>query len=137
MGFEVFDKSKAAYGRAPKVSVQPRGMISINQSAYRKMGNPEFVILMYDPAAGIVGIQGTDDENRGFRVRLASRSGSPAVLSASAFFNYYDLASNESRSWTPSFDNDVLIIDLKDSNRRGAMPSAIGNRGDGRVDVED
>lgn len=137
MGFEVFDKSKAVYGRAPKVTVQPRGMISINQSAYRKMGNPDFVILMYDRDKGLVGIQGTDDEKQGFKIRVASRPGSPAVFSASAFFNYYDLASNESRSWTPSFDTDVLIIDLKDSGHQASTPSSKGDDDDDAVEDEE
>ena len=127
MGFEVFDRSKAVYGRAPKVTAAPRGMISINQSAYRKMGNPAFVLLMFDAENGRIGIKGTSDEREGFKVRVATRPGSPAVLSASTFFNYYDITSTESRSWTPTFDNDVLIIDLKDAGRPASTPRARGD----------
>lgn len=135
MGFEEFDRTKAAYGRKPNVTIQPRGLISINQSAYRKMGEPEYVVLMFDREERLVGIKGTSDTEKGYRVRVATRPGSPAVISGSAFLNYYDLNLDETRKWTPTFDGGVLILDFKDPGR------TVGNRasggGDGPADEDD
>ena len=135
MGFEVFDKSKAAYGRKPNVTIQPRGLISINQSAYRKMGEPKFVVLMYDREERLIGIGPTSDADKGYRVRVANRSGSPATISGSAFFNYYDLGVDETQRWAPTFDEGLLIVDLKVPGR------TVGNHptggGDDPVDDED
>ena len=122
MPFEVFDKKKAVYGRSPNVTIQPRGLISINQSAFRKMGEPELVVLMYDREENRVGIVGTNDEDKGYRVRVAARLGSPAVVSGSAFLNYYDIIPSETRRWAPTFEDQIMIIDFKTPGR------TVGNR---------
>lgn len=117
MAFEVFRKSDAVYGRSPNVTVQPQGLMSINQGAYFRMGSPRLVLLMYDRENSLIGVQGTENAEDGHKVRVAKRPGSPAIVSASAFFNFYGIAPSETRRWTPLFEDEVLIIDLKDPGR--------------------
>lgn len=113
MPFEVFDKSKALYGRSPNVTIQaPRGLISINQSAYHRIGRPEFVDLMFDGDERLIAIRPGNEET-GHRVRVADQPGSPAVISGTAFTKYYDINTEQTRRWEPSFDGQMLIIDLK------------------------
>lgn len=113
MPFEIFDRSKSVYGRSPNVTIQARGIFSINQAAYRRMGEPRYVYLMYDPDQRLIGIQGTTDDQGGHKVRVADQAGAAAVISGTAFTKYYDIDTTESLRWEPRFDGDVLIVDLK------------------------
>ena len=113
LAFEKFEKSKAVLGRRPNVTIQARGIISINQSAYERMGRPSFVDLMYDVDTKRVGIVGTDDEQEGHRVRVADQKGASAIVSGTAFTNYYDIPNKKTLRWEPEFEGRMLIIDLK------------------------
>ncbi len=113
MGYELFDRTKAVYGRSPNVTIQARGIFSINQSAYRRLGEPRFVHLMYDVENRLIGVQPTDDEERGHKVRVADQPGASAVVSGTAFTKYYDIDTTRSLRWEPIFEDGMLVIDLK------------------------
>jgi len=117
MPFEKFDRSKAVYGRKPNVTIQARGIISINQSAYRRMGSPGFVDLYFDPESNRIGIQGTTDADSGLNVRVADQPGAAAVIGGTSFTKYYDIDTRQSRRWEPEFEGDMLIIDLNTEGR--------------------
>lgn len=124
MPFEVFDKSKALYGRSPNVTIQaPRGLISINQSAYHRIGRPMFVDLLFDPEERIIGIRPGSDVD-GHRVRVADQPGSPAVISGTAFTKYYDINTDVTRRWEPTFDGETLLVDLKQQPKPAAQARA-------------
>jgi hypothetical protein len=117
MGFEKFGKSKAVLGRTPNVTIQARGIISINKAAYVRIGSPEFVDLLYDEDEELIGIRPAEDPKDGHRVRVAGQQGASAVVSGTAFTNYYGIPNKESLRWEPSFDGDMLVIDLKAPGR--------------------
>lgn len=135
MPFERFDKSKALYGRSPNVTIQaPRGLISINQSAYHRLGRPAFVELLFDPEERLIAIQPGDADD-GHRVRVADQPGAPAVISGTAFSKYYDIDTTVSRRWEPTFDGQMLIVDLKQPpknapERRRSSPDENGDDDD-------
>lgn len=112
LAFEKFEKSQAVLGRKPNVTIQARGLISINQSAYMRMGRPEVVDLMFDPDDKLIGIVKAEDPEEGHRVRVADQKGASAVISGTAFTNYYGIPNTESLRWEPRFDGEMLIIDL-------------------------
>ena len=117
MGYEVFKKSQAVMGRRPNVTVAARGLISINPSAYRLMGEPEYVDLLFDRDRNLVAIRPSDDEENGHKVRQAARSGSPAVVSGTAFMRYYGIDAPVSRRWEPKVEEGMLVIDLNEASR--------------------
>ncbi|WP_182358565.1 hypothetical protein [Tomitella gaofuii] len=126
MAFEVFDKRNTSLRRAPSVSIQKRGVISINRAAYTLMDAPECVELLYDREGGIVGIRGVgDDVPHGYAVRGAGRSAGtgPVMVAGSAFTAFYDIDTTISRRYPARMDDDVLCIDLD------AGTEIIGNRG--------
>lgn len=112
LSFEKFERSKAVLGRKPNVTIQARGIISINQSAYVRIGSPEYVDLFYDPHENLIGIQRAEDREEGHRVRVADQKGASAVVSGTAFTNYYGIPNKESLRWEPSFRGQMLIVDL-------------------------
>jgi len=48
MAFEVFDKRQAPLGKAPAVTIQRRGLMSLNRAAYNMINEPSTVELLYD-----------------------------------------------------------------------------------------
>ncbi|WP_182349524.1 hypothetical protein [Tomitella gaofuii] len=126
MAFEVFDKRNTSLRRAPSVSIQKRGVISINRAAYTLMGTPECVELLYDRDDGVVGIRGVgDDVPHGYAVRGAGRSAGtgPVMVAGSAFTAFYDIDTMTSRRYPARLDDDnVLCVDLAEGTE------IIGNR---------
>lgn len=125
MTFEVFDKRNTSLRRAPSVSIQKRGVISINRAAYTLMGNPECVELLYDRDNAVVGIRAVDDDvPHGYALRGAGRSADtgPVMVAGSAFTAFYDIDTSVSRRYPARVDDDILCIALKDGTE------VIGNR---------
>lgn len=117
MGFEVFDKRHAALGKAPSVTIQKRGLFSINRAAHALIGSPGTIELLYDKDQQIVGLRPTaDDTPHGYTVRPQSptKDTGPVIVAGTAFTQYYDIDTSMSRRWTPSVDGGILCIDLKD-----------------------
>ncbi len=112
MAFEKFGKSRAVLGRTPNVTIQARGIISINQAAYARIGSPEFVDLLYDEDERLIGIRRAEDPEDGHRVRVADQKGASAVVSGTAFTNYYGIPNEESLRWEPRIEDEMLIVDL-------------------------
>jgi hypothetical protein len=48
MAFEVFDKRQAPLAKAPAVTIQRRGLMSLNRAAYNMINEPSTVELLYD-----------------------------------------------------------------------------------------
>ena len=112
MAFEVFDKRNTSLRRATSVSIQKRGVISINRAAYTLMGTPECVELLYRDN-GVVGIRGVgDDMPHGYAVRGAGRSAGtgPVMVAGSAFTAFYDIDTTVSRRYPARLDDGVLCF---------------------------
>lgn len=125
MAFEVFDKRNTSLRRAPSVSIQKRGVISINRAAYTLMDAPECVELLYDRVIAVVGIRGVgDDVPHGYAVRGAGRRAGtgPVMVAGSAFTAFYNIDTTVSRRYPARMDDGVLCIDLD------AGTEIIGNR---------
>ena len=125
MAFEVFDKRNTSLRRATSVSIQKRGVISINRAAYTLMGTPECVELLYRDN-GVVGIRGVgDDMPHGYAVHGAGRSAGtgPVMVAGSAFTAFYDIDTTVSRRYPARLDDGVLCFEL------AAGTEIIGNRG--------
>lgn len=125
--FETFTKSMVPLKRDPHVTIQRRGTMSLNKSAYVALGSPEAVELLYDPAERIVGLRPVDPRaDHAYTVRASTTSGSGTfAISAMAFTRFYDIDTTQSRRWPAYLDDGVLCINLNHpatpvtSNRAG------------------
>lgn len=126
MTFEVFDKRPTVFSNGgPQVTIQARGVLSLNRAAHVLIGEPEMVELLYDRAEQVVGIRPVSrDVSHGYRIRLqsASKPAGPLLISGTAFLTYYGIDTT-TRRWTPTLRDAILCVDLKE-------PSAlvVGNR---------
>lgn len=113
MGFEVFDKRLAPLAKAPSITIQKRGIFSINKAAHKLIGEPESVELLYDKNEKIIGMRAST-EPHAYTIRPQSaRETGQVILSATAFTQYFDIDTTESRRYKPYADGDILCIDLR------------------------
>jgi hypothetical protein len=113
--FDRFSRDQVARKRDPWVTIQKRGTISLNRSAYEMVGSPAAVELLYDADSRIVGLRECDPRDRD-AVRVRSPTGKdagPFVVSAMAYLRFYEIAFDGSRRWLAYLEDGVLCVDLR------------------------
>lgn len=111
MAFQVFDKRKAPMKGAPSVTVQRRGIISINGPAHALIGRARVVELLFDEDRQVMAIRPAERSPRAYELREPSRSGQ-TLLSATAFAQAFDLDTSVSRRFEPFVEEGMLCIDF-------------------------
>lgn len=127
--FETFTKRMAPLVKAPYVTIQKRGTISLNAAAHAAIGSPEAVELLYDKSARIVGFRPVDKSaEHAYPLRTSGgKAVGPYILSGTAFTKYYGIDTTVSRRWVGRMVDGVLCIDLTEpgtevtSNRSGGV----------------
>jgi hypothetical protein len=123
MPFEVFDKRMAPLAKAPSVTIQKRGIFSINKAAHKLIGEPDTVELLFDRDANIIAMN-PSSASHAYAIRpQTSRDAGQVILSATAFTQYYDIDTVVSRRYTPFERDGMLWIDLN-----GPSVEIVGNR---------
>jgi hypothetical protein len=114
MGFEVFDKRMTPLAKAPSVTIQKRGVISLNKAAHDLIDKAETVELLYDRARKVMALRPTDDSSlHAYAVRSGSTRGpGQAVVSATAFTAHYGIDTTATRRWKPFLEEGMLCVDL-------------------------
>jgi hypothetical protein len=130
MAFEVFDKRLTPLTKAPVVTIQKRGVMSLNRAAHALIGEAATVELLYDRDEQLVGIRPvSDDVPHAYPVRpqATTKQTGPLLIAGTAFVQYYDIDTSISRRWTPTVRDGVLCVDLKEPGT-----PIVGNRSRGR-----
>ena len=114
MPFEVFDKRMTPLAKAPSVTIQKRGVISLNKAAHDLIGNAETVELLYDRDRQVMAVRATDDSSpHAYAVRNGSKRGpGQAIVSATAFTTHYGIDTTATRRWKPFMEEGMLCVDL-------------------------
>lgn len=112
--FESFSRRTAPSTSVPHVTIQKRGTLSLDRSAFEALDAPKAVELLFDRQARIVGLRpvsATDQDAS--HVRAASRSPrGPWVISAMAFTRFYDIDTSVALRWEAYLEDGVLCVDL-------------------------
>jgi hypothetical protein len=115
--FERFDKRSVPIAENPFVTIQMRGPISLNYSAYETLGGPEAVEMLYDREKQIVGLRSiSPKEAYAFPVRPQGRKGkrpSNFVVAGQAFTKHYGIDTSVARRFPAEMQDDILTVDLK------------------------
>jgi hypothetical protein len=114
MPFEVFDKRMIPLAKAPSVTVQKRGVISLNKAAHDLIGNTETVELLYDRDRHVIALRRADDPSpHAYAVRSGSKRGpGQAIISATAFTAHYGIDTTATKRWKPFVEDGMLCVDL-------------------------
>ncbi len=133
--FEVFDKRATSFVKRPEATIQTKGMISLNASAYHALGSPKAVELLYDRDQQVLGMRPVEtDAPHAYPIRGVG-AGSTYMVSGRAFFGYYGIATDRPVRRDAAIVDGVLILDLKDpgrdatSNRNRAKLRDAGSNG--------
>src|SRR5918995_6601592 len=109
-----WDKRVAPSRTDPFVTVQKRGLFSMNQAALELLGKPEALELLFDPDERIIGFRGVDKDKRyAVPVRKQARSNS-YLVGGQAFTKYFGIDTEVSRKFKAKMVDDVLAVDLRE-----------------------
>jgi hypothetical protein len=126
MPFETFTRQRKT-GRQPYVTMQKKGVISLNKAAFDALGQPETVELLYDSEARLVALRKVDSSvEHAYQVRAPVENHATWLVSGAAFMSYYEIDNSESVRRPARLENDLLVIDL---NHPGVDPRS--DSGDG------
>lgn len=133
MAFEVFEKGSAPTTSVPTVTIQKRGLFSLNDAAYKLLGEPDYVAFLYDADEQLIALKPTAETDlNGYPARRQSpagrgkKSSGPVLLAGSMFTRFIDMDTSEARRWTPELRDGMLIVDRK---TEGALVISNRNRG--------
>lgn len=136
-GFEVFTKRMAPLGKKPAVTIQKRGLFSMNRAAHALMGEPKAVELLYDRDERIVGIRQVDEDAPHayvIRPQASTKDSGPLIIAGGLFTQYYGIDTTVSRRWIPTFEDGILRLDLK---TEGVVVTSNRSGGDVQEDTSD
>jgi hypothetical protein len=114
MPFEVFDKRMTPLAKAPAVTIQKRGVISLNKAAHELIDSPDTVELLFDADRQVMALRPAEDTSpHAYGVRAGSKKGpGQAMVSATAFTQHYGIDTTATRRWQPFVEDGMLCIDL-------------------------
>lgn len=130
MGFEVFDKRHAPMRGTPSVTVQKRGIVSINGPAHKLIDGARVVELLFDRHRQVMGIRPSEPSPRAYELRGPSKTGQ-AILSATAFMQAFDVDTGISRRYEPFVEDGMLCVNFAGEsteirgNRSGATQKSV------------
>jgi hypothetical protein len=112
--FETFTRQRRQ-DRQPYVTIQKKGVFSLNKAAHDALGNPDSVELLYDADARLVALRKVDSSvEHGYQVRAPVENHATWLISGGAFMAYYEIDNSTSVRRAARADGDLLIIDLND-----------------------
>lgn len=132
MAFEIFAKGSAPASTVPAVTIQKRGLFSINDAAYKLLREPAAVTFMWDKETKRIALAPTDPNDLNAypaRRQSPNKSSGPVLIAGTMFTRFIGLDTSTARRWTPRLEDGLLIIDLKEAgaevisnrNRRAAL----------------
>jgi hypothetical protein len=135
VAFKVFEKGSAPIQTVPSVTIQKRGLISMNRAAHALLHEAEAVELMWDADRKVIGLNPTDPGNVNaypVRPQVADSTKGPLLIAGNLFTKFIGLDTTEAHRWTPTVEEGVLCIDTStpggrvNSNRKKASDSNEG-----------
>ena len=112
--FETFHQGLSAQNVPMSATLNRRGILSVNLSAYAALGSPAAVELLFDRTDSIIGLLPADHHaHRAHIVRMTRpASNVPYLITAVAFVRYYEIVVLQTHRWIPYLDDGVLCIDI-------------------------
>lgn len=141
MAFTVFQKGSAPIAGVPSITIQKRGLFSLNDAASKLLDDPEAVQFLWDPESRLIGLKPVPPEDPNAypareqtpsKARPGGRRGS-TLIAGSMFTKFIELDTTQAKRWVPRVEDGLLVIDLKEE---GQVVVANRNRGKGAAQDE-
>mgnify|MGYP001362516550 CR=1 FL=1 len=126
MPWETFKRQRFTPSSDPHITIQKKGIFSLNRAAYDALGSPDTVELLYDREARLIALRKVAKSvTHAYKVRAFGKSGMTWLVSGAAFMNYYDIPWSGPVRRTARAEKDMLVLDLNDP---GLVVSPTGGR---------
>lgn len=122
MAFKVFEKGSAPAPTIPTVTIQKRGMFSLNDAAFQLIGAPEGVQFLWDEDSKQIAVQAVPltapnayptrrqgpgkESNRGI-----------VLIAGTMFAKFIGIDTSVAKRWVPRVEDGMLIVDLKEPSQ--------------------
>ena len=116
-GFVEFDRRSAPINTTPYVTVQKKGLLSLNRAAYDAIEGADAVTLLYHPDKRVIALRPTDPSNpRAYPVRRQGSTSGPGtfIVAGTAFAQYHQIPTDVARRYVGKPLGNLLTIDLND-----------------------
>lgn len=115
--WQVFDRRATPLVKRPEVTIQKKGMLSMNASAHHALGRPDAVELLWDAEQRVIGLRPVaTDSPQAYPLRSVG-TGNSFVISGTAFFAFFGISPEAPKRRDVKVEDGVLILDLKDPGR--------------------
>ena len=95
-------------------------MIGLNRTAFKALGEPKAVTLLFDSEDQIVGFRAAALTNEHAYAVRTNTKGTSYLISGTLFTNYYGIPTEMARRWEARLvEGDILTIDLKEKPASG------------------
>ncbi|OYO00749.1 hypothetical protein CGZ98_07390 [Enemella evansiae] len=125
MGFEVYVKGSAPVSTVPSVTIQKRGLMSLNRAAHELLGSPNAVELLWDESRRVIGLRSAELTNPNaypMRPQASKTQKGPFLVAATLFTQYIGLDTTQAKRWVPKMEDEILCIDLNTPGQRVSSP---------------
>jgi hypothetical protein len=95
------------------VTINSRGSFALSKAAYRQLGHPQAVQLLYDPTEQIIGFRAAATISSDAYAIRHHNGGRRLDVSGRAFTKYYGIDTTVARRRPAVMEGDVLCVDLK------------------------
>lgn len=121
-GFEEFDQYHSRSVKTLFVTIQRRGNFSLNRAAFKALGEPKAVKMLFNRSKRQIGFRPTTpDDFRSVPVRRQGHSNS-YMIAGLTFCKEYDIDTATARRYKVEVQQGILIIDLNASSTDATGP---------------
>lgn len=116
--FMEFDRRSAPIATTPFITLQKKGLMSLNRAAYDALGSVDAVTLLYHPGRRIVAIRPAQSDNpRAYPVRRQGsrqEGGGNYLIAGTAFTTFHKIPTDLARRYSVKKVKDALTFDLNE-----------------------
>lgn len=119
-GWEEFEEGPDKAGEL-RVTLSRKGEIMIGARAVARLGEPDWVVLMFDRANSLIGMRPSHRHEKNAYPTVHKMNGRHRVVRANKFCRHYGIKFERTRAFVrANIDEDgVLVLDLKETKSAG------------------
>lgn len=121
MALKLFKKASSPIPGVPSVTIQKRGLFSLNDAASKLLDDPDALQFLWDLDNRVIALKPTSVEDpdayplreqTASKARPGGRRGA-ALVAGTMFTKFIELDTSVAKRWVPRLEDGMLLIDLK------------------------
>lgn len=108
-----WDRNAAPRSGSPLVTIQKDGLFSLNEAAFKAMGEPARVEVYFDPGEAIIAFAPTAENNPAGYPPRKQPTGATWYIAGQKFTRHHDIDTTIARRYPVDVEDKVLFVNLK------------------------